>query len=248
MPSTDITLYARWEIMKYTLTIKFNNGQEDQIERIDYNTPLSSYKPENPEKEGTIFLEWLCGENTFDFDTAVMPAQDLIIYALYANEVTIYFQSYDSTIGVTGKTGEEIILPLDPTRIGYMFNGWYLDDNYSNEFTLKEFPKNNLTVYAKWIANEYSILFETNGANELLDPITAPYESDISEFEPNTPTKQGYIFNGWYADKEFTTPYIFTTMPLHGTTIYAKWEEEPDYDTPVEDLPEKNTTTIDKEA
>ncbi len=65
-----------------------------------------------------------------------------------------------------------------------------------------------------------TITFEENGGSAVND-ITKPYGSMIGVLP--TPTKNGYDFAGWYADKELTTIFDLTKMPEGGATVYAKW-------------------------
>ena len=49
-------------------------------------------------------------------------------------------------------------------------------------------------------------------------------EDDI--YQPTLPEgEEGYVFEGWYTDEGCTTPYVFTTMPVDGITVYAKWRQ-----------------------
>ncbi len=67
----------------------------------------------------------------------------------------------------------------------------------------------------------YTLSFEENGADEALDNVTAAYGEtvDISSYQP---TKDGYVFGGWYADKELSSKITSVTLNAD-TTIYAKW-------------------------
>src|SRR5574344_2100207 len=67
---------------------------------------------------------------------------------------------------------------------------------------------------------EYTITFETNGGSEVAS-ITQTYNTSVSK--PTNPTKTGYTFDNWYSDISLDTQYTFTTMPLNGITLYAKW-------------------------
>lgn len=57
------------------------------------------------------------------------------------------------------------------------------------------------------------------------------YETDLTSYNKNganyyTPTAPaGYVFEGWYADEACTHEYNFTTMPVSGVTVYAKWRQ-----------------------
>lgn len=76
-------------------------------------------------------------------------------------------------------------------------------------------------MYAKWQINQYTIAFVTNGGSAIAS-ILADYNSAVSE--PLPPYRTGYSFVGWFSDVSLITPYTFTTMPLDGITLYAKWE------------------------
>jgi uncharacterized repeat protein (TIGR02543 family) len=56
----------------------------------------------------------------------------------------------------------------------------------------------------------------------MVDAITAAYGSTVTK--PTDPTKDDHIFDGWFSDESLTTPYVFSTMPSGGTTLYAKWK------------------------
>lgn len=45
-----------------------------------------------------------------------------------------------------------------------------------------------------------------------------------------TPTKQGYVFGGWYEDKEGTSRFIFTNKATAGMTLYARWFTQAEWD------------------
>ena len=52
------------------------------------------------------------------------------------------------------------------------------------------------------------------------------YEADISDKGNYTPTRDGYVFVGWYSDDTCTQKYSFDKMPAHNVTVYAKWVQE----------------------
>ncbi|MCK7488538.1 MAG: InlB B-repeat-containing protein [Bacillus subtilis] len=81
-------------------------------------------------------------------------------------------------------------------------------------------PAYNINIYAKWTPNDYTIDFVENGGSEVAS-ITQGYETTI--VMPSDPTRTGYSFAGWYSDPELTIPYVISTMPLDGITLYAEW-------------------------
>ncbi|MDD4211629.1 MAG: InlB B-repeat-containing protein [Clostridia bacterium] len=114
--------------------------------------------------------------------------------------------------------GSLIELPT-PTRTGYSFEGWYLNAGLTEPFTATTMPASDLTLYAKWVINTYTINFITNGG-AALQALEFDYNSNITL---PTPTKAGYEFNGWYSDLELTTSFTASTMPANDLTLYAGW-------------------------
>ena len=68
--------------------------------------------------------------------------------------------------------------------------------------------------------NTYTITFCMNGGGALPD-LRALYGASVQA--PAAPSRYGYTFDGWYVDANLTKAYVFDTMPLGGTTVYAKW-------------------------
>lgn len=96
---------------------------------------------------------------------------------------------------------------------GYTFGGWNKADGTAWDYASDKVT-DNITLYAKWTANTYTITFDTVGGSEIA-PITQDYGTAITV--PADPTREGYTFIGW--DKE-----IPTTMPAENMTVTAQWE------------------------
>ena len=96
---------------------------------------------------------------------------------------------------------------------GYTFGGWNKADGTAWDYASDKVT-DNITLYAKWVANTYTITFDTAGGSEIA-PITQDYGTVITA--PEAPTREGYTFIGW--DKE-----IPTTMPAENMTVTAQWE------------------------
>lgn len=78
----------------------------------------------------------------------------------------------------------------------------------------------DLTLYAKWLI-PYTISFESNEGS-VVDAQTV--NEGVKAMAPAPPTKDGYVFSGWYSDSELMNAYNFTTMVVTGDlTLYAKW-------------------------
>ena len=110
------------------------------------------------------------------------------------------------------QAGEKAIEPDVPSRQGYQFTDWYLDDT---KYDFDTAVTGDMTLTAKWTANSYTIAFDTNGGSDIA-PITQDYGTAITA--PADPTREGYTFIGW--DKE-----IPATMPAENITLKAKWKD-----------------------
>ena len=97
---------------------------------------------------------------------------------------------------------------------GYTFGGWNKADGTAWDYASDKVT-DNITLYAKWAANTYTITFDTAGGSEIA-PITQDYGTNIAA--PADPTREGYTFIGW--DRE-----IPTTMPAENITLKARWKD-----------------------
>ena len=97
---------------------------------------------------------------------------------------------------------------------GYTFGGWNKADGTAWDYASDKVT-DNITLYAKWAANTYTITFDTAGGSEIA-PITQDYGTVITA--PEAPEREGYTFIGW--DKA-----IPETMPAENITLKARWKD-----------------------
>ena len=198
-----------------------------------------TYENRTAIKEGYIFNGWY-GTNTetgdkysFDGSTITIPEGTYGNIELYVRwdidsfKLIFDVNEGDSIDSITYQYGKSITTLPTPFRNGYDFEGWYHDGNLTDKVTLPfTMPASDKTIYAKWIAHEYTISFEENGGNTVFD-IKLAYKSTITGLPTaNDISKQGYTFGGWYYDEVCSDSKKVKetdTMPYNDITLYAKW-------------------------
>ena len=107
----------------------------------------------------------------------------------------------------------------------YVFMGWYFDPAFQTPVDWSStMPARNLQVYAKWAKPDYTVSFNTHGADtETPAPIGVAKYDTIEDQMPADPTREGYVFAGWYTDEAYTVPFVATQQIVRNLTLHAKW-------------------------
>ena len=116
--------------------------------------------------------------------------------------------------------GSTVTLPTNPTKEGYVFSAWFADIDLTQKFDATTPITENITLYAQWAV---TLTFDSNGGSAV-ESITKPYTGKLVLYElPEEPTKEGYVFAGWYTDTALTQELSAIAFPKVNTTAYAKW-------------------------
>ena len=105
----------------------------------------------------------------------------------------------------------------EPTKENYTFAGWY---NGNEKFDFTTVPTGDVTLTAKWTANDYYVSFVTEHGDP---PTSQNVKYNGTANDPGELTAEGYTFIGWYADENRTIEFDFTKPITSNTTVYAKW-------------------------
>jgi uncharacterized repeat protein (TIGR02543 family) len=212
MPSHDIVLYGVW-----LNTISFESNGGSSIEPISLLSGQNVTTPNNPVKDDYTFGGWYSDSSlTTPYTFTTMPDQNITLYAKWQNTITFNSNGGSYVDSITKDIDSEVVVPTNPNRTGYTFSGWYSDVELTTPFIFDTMPL-NITLYARW---QNTITFDSNGGSDIAS-LTQNAGSVV--IEPNSPTRTGYTFSGWYSDANLTTPYTFSTMPEENITLHAKW-------------------------
>ena len=201
IPAENMSFTAKWIANQYTLTFDSDGGSDVAAITQDYGTKIET--PAAPTKTGYTFAGW---DNEIP---ETMPAESMSFKAQWTiNQYTLTFNADNGTEAtvITQDYGTKFDTPADPTREGYTFAGWDMD-------IPETIPAENMKFTAKWIANQYTLTFDSDGGSDVA-AITQDYGTKIET--PAAPTKTGYTFAGW--DNE-----IPETMPAESMSFKAQW-------------------------
>lgn len=173
----------------------------------------------------------------------VMPARAKTVYALWAINPTLSYNVNTPTGSNAPGTPASQTVPYntaapdtsgwqtgDTGKIpGYRFDGWYTAPNGGNKYDFNTPLTNNVTVYAHWIGNGYTVRFTGNGATGGSTPDQAFQYNIGQNLRRNGFVRDGYTFTGWkradnqqaYGDGQWVTN--LTTQPNGIVTMVAQW-------------------------
>ena len=117
------------------------------------------------------------------------------------------------------KAGTSVTKPEDPTRDHYSFDGWYTDETYETAWNFDNPITENLTLYAKWVKN-FRVVFNLNYSFKQFETEVKP---GTPVEEPETPQREGFTFEKWYADPSFVNEYHFDDPVTEDLALYAAW-------------------------
>jgi uncharacterized repeat protein (TIGR02543 family) len=220
----DTKIYAKWDIQQVKLSFNVDGGSAIPAVTQDYNTEFA--KPEDPTKEGYTFDGWLEADLVTPFAFPVTLTADATAYAKWT--ITQTKLTYEVAGGSAipedlGNWGRTINAPAAPTKVGHIFKGWYADAGLTEAFAFPVDLKADTTVYAKWEAEPRKLTFNSNGGSVVASS-TVPYGTIV--VKPTDPTREGYVFAGWFDESALTTPHDFTVGLTSDMTVYAKWEAD----------------------
>lgn len=158
--TADLTLTAKWQINRYTITFDTAGGSEVAPITQDYGTTITA--PANPAKTGYTFAGW---DKTIP---TTMPAEDMTITAQWqVNQYTITFKPENGGQDIVIKQdyGTAITAPANPTKTGYTFAGW-------DKTIPSTMPAGDMTITARWTENRVIVIIRPDNSKDEPDPGT----------------------------------------------------------------------------
>jgi uncharacterized repeat protein (TIGR02543 family) len=236
--TANATLYAQWTAIGSSTVIFDANSGTGTMANQTANTATALITNAFT-RLGYTFAGWATtavGTVAYS-DSASYPfSANTTLYAIWTpNNNTITFDGNGFTSGST--TTQTIATTATATltangfiRASYTFNGWNTlangtGTNYTDgaSYTM---GTTNVTMYAKWTANNYTITFNGNGSTGGSTAAQTIASGATAALTTNGFTKTGYTFDGWTTSAGGTVAYIDGanyTMGPTDATLYAKW-------------------------
>ena len=158
--TADLTLTAKWQINRYTITFDTAGGSEVPSITQDYGTAITP--PAAPTRTGYTFAGWDRESPT------TMPAENITLTARWTvNQYTITFKPENGGQDIVIKQdyGTAITAPANPTKTGYTFAGW-------DKTIPSTMPAGDMTITAQWTENRVIVIIRPDDSKDEPDPGT----------------------------------------------------------------------------
>ena len=251
----DTVLYGEWTRDEVTVSYEYTGDVPADAEAPEAQTIYRYQTPGTPTepgaKAGYKFDGWFSDPECTTPYTPGETGSNITVYGHWSSVKVSYAFTGDVPEGAKLPDSEEHWEPgttyIAQTDVGgaehYRFDGWYTDEDCTEKFDEDgEAVTENLVLYGKWSRIAvYSVTYEYTG--EIPDGVTPPEGERLEEGSvirvADEPTAEGYTFDGWYLDSDFTTKYDPTQeLLLEGNiTLYGKWTKavKPDDPTKTDD-------------
>ena len=233
-PTSNITLYAQWTVIQYTVTWNANGGSVSPSSNT-VNAGGSVTAP-TPTRSGFTFIAWRdtpSGDFLYSVNAGASftPPSSITMYARWAIiQYTVTYNANGGTVSPASATvnaGSSVTLPT-PSRSGFTFNGWYTASsggsfvgNAGSSYT----PSSSITIYAQWTVVQYTVTWNANGGT--VSPSSNTVNAGSSVTAP-TPTRSGFTFVRWTdtpsGDYTYTVLAGGSFTPPSSITMYARWQ------------------------
>lgn len=227
MGAVDMIFYANWDPNRYNVTFNSNGGSGVHAQIVRFGANIG--RPDNPTKEGQAFVGWYKDSaltNLWDFDSDMVTSA-LTLFAKWSDSQS-YVVTFNSNKGTDVGTqtvvlGAKLVEPSAPTRKGFAFGGWFKDAALTTKWNFDtDVVESDLSLYAKWFENSYTVVFASNGGSSVVNQIVV-HQGKVNL--PEQPTRVNFIFTGWYKEATLETLWNFDLdLVASDMTLHASWK------------------------
>ena len=239
----NLTIDVKYDLDNHTLTFETNGGSAIDPVTVRHGNAVA--RPADPTKDKYTFIGWYVDpEFTEEYDFTTVLEADKTIYAKFELTSTpigdIYVrydvlhikQLPDGSYDLANAEVEHLSAKKD-TTVTAVVKDYRATHHINVNSTLSKLTDTAIQPYpgadgkpvytilsVYYDLDFHTLTFDTMGGSRI-DPVTVRHGNAVAK--PKDPVNGGYIFDGWYTDKTYRTPYNFATVLTQDTTIYAKW-------------------------
>ena len=239
----NLTIDVKYDLDNHTLTFETNGGSTIDPVTVRHGNAVA--RPADPTKDKYTFIGWYVDpEFSAEYDFATVLEADKTIYAKFELTSTpigdIYVrydvlhikQLPDGSYDLANAEVEHLSAKKD-TTVTAVVKDYSATHHINVNSTLSKLTDTAIQPYpgadgkpvytilsVYYDLDFHTLTFDTMGGSRI-DPVTVRHGNAVAK--PKDPVNGGYIFDGWYTDKTYRTPYNFATVLTQDTTIYAKW-------------------------
>ena len=239
----NLTIDVKYDLDNHTLTFETNGGSAIDPVTVRHGNAVA--RPADPTKDKYTFIGWYVDpEFSAEYDFATVLEADKTIYAKFELTSTpigdIYVrydvlhikQLPDGSYDLANAEVEHLSAKKD-TTVTAVVKDYSATHHINVNSTLSKLTDTAIQPYpgadgkpvytilsVYYDLDFHTLTFDTMGGSRI-DPVTVRHGNAVAK--PKDPVNGGYIFDGWYTDKTYRTPYNFATVLTQDTTIYAKW-------------------------
>ena len=252
MGSSDVTLYAQWTQDNYSITYHANSATtgsvpNDATTYLYNDTATTRTNYGSLGRTGYIYNGWNTasdGSGThYDESASITMTGDVTLYAEWtAIDYTVTYDGNGSTGGSEPTDGNTYNITDTVTvvgtgtlvKTGYMFSEWNTASNgsgtgYSPSDTFS-MGSSDVTLYAQWTQDNYSITYHANSATtgSVPNDATTYLYNDTATVAANSGSleRTGYTYNGWNTASDGSGTHYDESASITITgdvTLYAEW-------------------------
>ena len=211
-----------YEWTSHNVTFDIGYDSLTSVKNVQFGKRVAA--PELDARDGYLFIGWFADSSyTTPFDLDLLITEDATVYGKWGAKKTVTFNTNGGSeiAAVVVPAGTSFARPADPTKDGFTFFGWYVDEGFSTGYDFSSLVYADITLYAKWINPKHVTLdynYDGGPADTILE-----VEGGTTINQPANPSRVGYFFGGWTTDDEGNNAYDFSTAVSADITLYAKW-------------------------
>lgn len=231
------TITFTYPIVNYTISYNLNGGSVSG-NPSSYNIESAAITLKNPSKTGNTFKGWTGSNGTTAQTSVSIPSGSIGNKSYTANwNVNSYTATFNGNGGSAGTSitkpyGSQLGTLPTSSRTGYTFRGWFTAASGGTQITATTtMPASNVTYYAQWTANTYTVNYNANGGTGTTASSSHTY-GVAKALTSNGFSRTGYTFLGWSTSPSATTATytngqsVSNLSSTNGATVtlYAVWK------------------------